>query len=82
MHRLSKLYIKLWLRKNFKSAVFRLPENAFPNQKIESRHSYACPLQAKLSSRFSSSPPRFNSNVNKLMWSIPTTLPPNNSCAK
>ena len=36
--------------------VFRLLENAFANQKIETKHFHSCP-QAKFSPRFLSSPP-------------------------
>ena len=39
----SNLYIPPWLGKIFKFVVFRLLENAFASQKIESRHFFSCP---------------------------------------
>ena len=42
----KNLYIPTWLKKSFKLIMFSLLENAFVNQKIESRHFYSCP-QAK-----------------------------------
>ena len=47
----SNLYIAPWLQKMLKFMVFRLLENAFVSQKIESVHFYLYP-QAKISPKF------------------------------
>ena len=55
---LSNLYLAR-LKKISKFVMFRLLENTFACQKIESNHFYSCPEpQAKLSPRFLSSRPR------------------------
>ena len=51
---LSKLYIPPLLGRVFTFMLFRLLENAFASQKIESRNFYSCTRQVK----FLSSPPR------------------------
>ena len=52
---LSELYTRLWLGKIFRFMLLRLLGNAFATQKIESRHFYSCPPQAKFFHRFLSS---------------------------
>ena len=88
---LSDLHIPPWLRKDFRFMVFRLLENAFASQNIESSHSHPCPLSGKTLLQVLLITTGFNSNsihhtplnVNYLKWSIPTNLLLSRySCAK